>query len=356
LFGSVFGRAMSEAGRRVLIIDQRDHIGGNVYTREVDGVQVHVYGPHIFHTDSEPVWRYVNRFARFNHYVHHPLVRYEDRIYSFPINLMTLQQLWGVTSPAEAEQKLAEVRIHCEHPRNLEEWILSQVGEQIYRTFVHGYTKKQWGREPRELPASIIRRLPIRLTFDNNYYTHRFQGIPIDGYTRMMENILDGIDLELSTPHTELGEWRRYARKLVFTGSIDEFLDYRFGDLEYRSLRFESEVRAGDFQGAAQVNYGDEEIPFTRIVEHKHFVFGTNEKTVITREYPVEWDREKVRYYPINDERNSALYRRYLGEARRLDDVILGGRLASYRYYDMHQVIGSALAAASKELGQRQES
>lgn len=352
LFGSVFARELTDAGRRVLVIDQREHIGGNVYTRDVHGIQVHQYGPHIFHTGNARIWRYVNRFAEFNHYVHHPQVRYRDKVYSFPINLMTLQQLWGVTTPAEAERMLAGVRIPCAQPRNLEEWILSQVGEEIYRTFIYGYTKKQWGRDPKELPASIIRRLPIRLNFDSNYFTHRYQGIPIGGYTGMVRNMLDGVDIELETSLADIGDWRQRAGKLVFTGKTDEFFDYRYGQLEYRTLEFKHETVQGDFQGVSQMNYTDEEVPFTRIVEHKHFEFGQQEKSVITREYPTEWGsgKGKTPYYPINDERNNQLYRKYKAEADKHDDIIFGGRLAAYRYYDMHQVIGAALVAAEQEV------
>ena len=350
LFGSVFARELSDAGRRVLVIDQRAHIGGNVYTREEHGIQVHVYGPHIFHTDDARVWKYVNRFAEFNHYVHHPLARYGDKVYSLPVNLMTLQQLWGVSTPAEAERALAEARIPCDKPSNLEDWILSQVGEQIYRTFIYGYTKKQWGRDPRELPASIIRRMPIRLNFNNNYFNDRYQGIPIGGYTGLVERMLEGIDVELGRSFRDMADWRSQARKLVFTGKIDEFFDYRFGELEYRTLEFRHEVVEGDYQGVAQMNYTSEDVTFTRIVEHKHFEFGQQEKSIITREYPAEWGHGKNPYYPINDDRNSDVFRQYKAEADKLEDVIFGGRLARYRYYDMHQVIGAALVAADREL------
>lgn len=350
LFGSVFARELSDAGRRVLVIDQRDHIAGNVFTREEHGIQVHVYGPHIFHTDDAGIWRYVNRFSRFNHYVHHPLARYGDRVYSLPINLMTLQQLWGVTTPAEAERALAEARIPCDNPANLQEWILSQVGEQIYRTLIHGYTVKQWGRDPKDLPASIIKRMPIRLNFDNNYFNHRFQGIPEGGYTGMVSNMLEGIDIRLGTSLAGMGDWRKQAKKLVFTGKIDEFFGFRFGELEYRTLDFEHETVQGDFQGVAQMNYTSEAVAFTRIVEHKHFEFGRQEKSIITREYSSEWGPGKNPYYPINDDKNNRLYRQYQAEADRLGDVIFGGRLAKYRYYDMHQVIGAALAAAGREI------
>jgi UDP-galactopyranose mutase len=349
LFGAVFARELTNAGRRVLVIDQRDHIGGNVFTRSMEGIQVHVYGPHIFHTDNAEIWEYVNRFATFNHYVHRPHVRYRDKVYSFPINLMTLHQLWGVNTPDEAERRLAEVRVPCERPANLEEWILAQVGEEIYRIFVYGYTKKQWGTEPRNLPPSIIRRLHIRLTLDSNYYTHRYQGIPIGGYTAMVERILDGVDVELATPFSSIGDWRLQANKLVFTGKLDEFFDYRYGDLEYRSLEFDTEVTTGDYQGVSQMNYTEETVPFTRIVEHKHFEFGGQHKTVITREYALKATRDTPPYYPINDARNNELYRKYKALADRSENVIFGGRLAAYRYYDMHQVIGSALAAARRE-------
>jgi UDP-galactopyranose mutase len=297
------------------------------------------------------VWEFVNRFARFNHYVHHGRVRFGGRMFSFPINLMTLSQLWGVNTPAEAEQRLAEVRVPCEQPKNLRDWILSQVGEQLYEVFVRGYTTKQWGRDPAELPPSIIRRIPIRQTFDDRYFNDRFQGIPIGGYTRMFENMLDHERIEVQTGvdyFEHAHELRGTADALVYTGKIDEYFDYRFGELEYRSLRFENEVLDGDFQGAAIVNYTEADVPFTRITEHKHFEFRTSAQTVITREYPAKADRHGVPYYPIRDEANSALYERYRQEAHRAG-LILGGRLATYQYYDMHQVIGQALALADKQ-------
>ncbi len=351
LFGSVFAREAIDAGRSVLVIDQRDHIGGNVYTKPMHGIQVHQYGPHIFHTNHPSVWSYMRRFAQFNHYSHRVKVRYDDTIYSFPINLLTLHQLWGVTSPAEAEARLARERIPCENPTNLEDWILSQVGREIYEKFIRGYTMKQWQRDPKALPASIIRRLPIRLTFDDNYYKHAYQGIPIGGYTGVVQRMLEGIEVRTGTSFASLGHWRKLAKKLVFTGKIDEFFDYRFGDLEYRSLRFEHEVHDGDYQGLTQMNYGSPAVPFTRIVEHKHFEFGTQPRTVITKEYAIEGSRQTTPYYPINDEGNSARYARYLELARETPDVIFGGRLGSYKYYDMDQVVAAALVASAKALG-----
>jgi UDP-galactopyranose mutase len=354
MFGAVFARRAAECGRRVLVIDKREHVAGNCYTERIAGIEVHRYGPHIFHTDDERVWAFVNRFARFNHYAHHGRVRYRGRTYSFPINLMTLAQLWNVHTPAEAERKLADVRVPCESPRNLRDWILSQVGEELYEIFVRGYTTKQWGRDPAELPPSIIRRIPIRRTFDDRYFADRFQGIPIGGYTRMFENMLDheAIEIALGVDYFAHADELK-APKTVYTGKIDELLDYRFGELEYRSLRFENEVLEGDFQGAAIMNYTEAAVPFTRITEHKHFEFQSSSKTVITREYPAECDRRQVPYYPIRDAANSALYERYRAEAQRLG-VLLGGRLAAYQYYDMHQVVAQALSLADKELAHLQ--
>jgi UDP-galactopyranose mutase len=353
LFGSVFARELTDAGKRVLIVDQRDHIGGNVYTKNVHGINVHMYGPHIFHTNSERIWRYVNRFAAFNHYVHRVKAYHTGTVYSMPINLMTLQQLWAVRTPAEAAKRLDEVRIPCANPRNLEEWALSQVGEEIYRKFIYGYTRKQWRRDPSTLPASIIKRLPIRLNYDDNYFNDRYQGIPIGGYTALVENLLDGIRPELGTSFADLGDWRRYGHTLVFTGKIDEYFGSRFGPLEYRSLEFKNQVHTGDFQGVAQMNYTDANVPYTRIVEHKHFEFGKQERSVISYEYPVEWVPGRTPYYPINDAINVARYKRYQQEAALQKNVIFGGRLAEYRYYDMHQVIGSALVAARRVCGDK---
>jgi UDP-galactopyranose mutase len=351
MFGAVFARAAADAGRRVLVIDKRDHIAGNCYSETVAGIEVHRYGPHIFHTDDERIWQFVNRFARFNHYVHHGRVLHGGRMYSFPINLLTLAQVWGVSTPRDAEARLQQVRVARENPVNLRDWIVSQVGQQLYEIFVEGYTAKQWGRDPAELPASIIRRIPIRMTFDDRYFDDRFQGIPIGGYTRLFENMLDhpGITVELGVDYFERSTaLRSAASKIVYTGKIDEFFDYRFGELSYRSLRFETEVLEGDFQGAAIVNYTDRAVPFTRIVEHKHFEFQRSAQTVITREYPLAYERGRIPYYPIRDAEQTALYERYRQEGER-SGVLFGGRLATYQYYDMHQVIAQALAMAAKE-------
>jgi UDP-galactopyranose mutase len=347
IFGSVFAQQAHENGFSCLIIDKRNHNGGNLYTENIEGINVHKYGPHIFHTSDRNIWEYVNRFSAFNSFVNRPKVNYKGDIYSFPINLFTLYQIFGVKTPEEAIKVLEEVKIHSDSPKNLEEWILSQVGKEIYEKFIYGYTKKQWGRDPKELPSSIIRRLPIRLTFDDNYFTDTYQGIPIEGYTKMIENIQKGIELRLNIDFLKDKEyWESKAKKIVFTGSIDEFFNYEIGHLEYRSLRFESEIiEISDFQGNALINYTQEEIPYTRICEHKHFENSNSKKTVITKEYPDEWNPGKEKYYPINNERNNLLYGKYKKMSEALSEkYIFGGRLAEYKYYDMHQVIGSAIS------------
>jgi UDP-galactopyranose mutase len=358
MFGAVFARRAAEAGRRVLVIDERDHIGGNCYSERVAGIEVHRYGPHIFHTDDERIWRFVNRFARFNHYVHHGRVRHGGRTLSFPINLMTLTQLWGTLTPREAEEKLRQVRVAHDNPTSLRDWVVAQVGQELYEIFIRGYTAKQWGRDPADLPASIIRRIPIRMTYDDRYFEDRFQGIPIGGYTRLFENLLDHelIRVELSTSYLDHArELRSVAARVVYTGKIDEYFDYRFGELAYRSLRFETEVLEGDFQGAAIVNYTDASVPYTRITEHKHFEFQRSNQTVITREYPQAYERGRTAYYPIRDAEQTARYEQYRREGEQ-SGVLFGGRLATYQYYDMHQVIGQALAMAEREFGKRPDS
>jgi|TARA_R110002060_G_scaffold3805_2_gene5892 UDP-galactopyranose mutase len=354
IFGATFAREMTDAGKKCLVIDRREHIGGNVYSEKRSGVDVHVYGAHIFHTNNDRIWDYVNRFAKFNNYVNKPKVRYNERIFSFPINLMTLHQLWGVMTPAEAEAKLAEVRIPCENPDNLEDWILSQVGREVYETFIKGYTMKQWQRDPKELPASIIKRLPIRMVFEENYFFDKYQGIPVDGYTSMVANMLEGVKVETGIDYfDDKDRWNNMADKVVFSGKIDEYFGFQHGELEYRTLRFEHEELEGDFQGNAVVNYTHPDVPFTRIVEHKHFLPDTASKipnTIVTREYSDEYTRGKTPYYPINNDRNNSMYKKYAMMARDQSDVIFGGRLAEYKYYDMHQVIGSALVKAKREL------
>ena len=353
LFGTVFAREMTDSGKKCLIVDRRTHIGGNVYSENRDGIDVHVYGAHIFHTNNDNIWKYVNRFTEFNSYINKPKVVYKDRVFSFPINLMTLHQLWGVITPSEAEEKLKSVRIKCDTPDNLEDWILSQVGKEVYETFIRGYTIKQWQRDPKDLPASIIKRLPIRLTFEENYFLDKYQGIPINGYTAMIDNMLQGIDFKLGIDYfDDKSELDSLADTVVFTGKIDEYYDFCFGELEYRTLRFEHETLDGDFQGNAVVNYTHPDIPFTRIIEHKHFqpqdVLNIK-NTIITREYSDEYSKGKTPYYPINDDKNNSIYFKYKELSKSEKNIIFGGRLAEYKYYDMHQVIGSALKKAKKE-------
>jgi len=354
LFGSTFAQQAKERGKTCLIIDKRSHTAGNSYTEKIEGINVHKYGPHIFHTSDESIWNYVNKFSEFNSYVNRPKVNYKGKIYSFPINLFTLYQMFGVGTPEEAKQLLADLKTNNKFPKNLEEWILSEVGEEIYRTFIYGYTKKQWGREPRELPASIIRRLPIRLTFDDNYYTDKYQGIPIGGYTQMIEKMQEGIEVRLGVDFFEdRVKFESMAETIVFTGPIDEFFGHQHGELGYRSLRFETQILPiEDFQGNALINYTEEEIPFTRICEHKHFESTKSGSTVITREYPQAWSSGEEKFYPVNDEENNSRYLLYRKMAEDLSPkYIFGGRLAEYKYYDMHQVIGSALAKARKIIG-----
>jgi UDP-galactopyranose mutase len=354
LFGSVFARRMADAGRSVLIVDRRPHIAGNCYSEPIDGIEVHRYGPHIFHTNNRRVWRFVQRFTRLNHYRLRGVARHGERVFSFPINLFTLDQLWGVVSPAEAVSRLAEARLPIAHPRNLEEWMLAQVGREVYETFIRGYTTKQWGCDPCELPSSIVRRLPIRLTWDDSYFGDRYQGIPENGYTRMFENMLDHRLIRVET-NVDFAAHRRTllsAGRLIYSGKIDEFFEYRLGSLQYRSLHFDIKRAAGDAQGAAVVNYCQAEVPYTRIIEHKHFALQTSARTVLTYEYPQAYHPGGEAYYPIRDARNSALYDRYAAlAARESPNVLFGGRLGSYQYYDMHQVIAQALTAADKELG-----
>ena len=354
LFGSTFAQQAKERGKTCLIIDKRSHTAGNSYTEKIEGINVHKYGPHIFHTSDESIWNYVNKFSEFNSYVNRPKVNYKGKIYSFPINLFTLYQMFGVGTPEEAKQLLADLKTNNKFPKNLEEWILSEVGEEIYRTFIYGYTKKQWGREPRELPASIIRRLPIRLTFNDNYYTDKYQGIPIGGYTQMIEKMQEGIEVRLGVDFFEdRVKFESMAETIVFTGPIDEFFGHQHGELGYRSLRFETQILPiEDFQGNALINYTEEEIPFTRICEHKHFESTKSGSTVITREYPQAWSSGEEKFYPVNDEENNSRYLLYRKMAEDLSPkYIFGGRLAEYKYYDMHQVIGSALAKARKIIG-----
>lgn len=352
LFGATFAYEMNKVGKKCLIIENKDHIAGNCYTENKDNINIHKYGPHIFHTNDKHIWDWINQFAEFNNYKHTAKVNFKDKLFSFPINLMTLNQLWGINTPEEAISKLKEVSIDIDNPENLEEWILSQVGEDIYNTFIKGYTTKQWGRPPSKLPKFIIKRLPIRTNFDDNYYFDKYQGIPIGGYTKMFEKILDGIEVRLSTNYfSNKDYYNSISKKIVFTGKIDEFFDYKFGRLEYRSLRFENErLDINDFQGCSQVNYTDSEIPFTRITEHKHFEDTKSDVTWISKEYSFSCGENDIPYYPINDEKNSNIYKMYKDLSEEYDNIIFGGRLSEYRYYDMHQIIGSALSKVKGEL------
>ena len=361
LYGAVFAHEAKAAGKRVLLIDKRPNIGGNVYTEPVEGIQVHVYGAHIFHTSSKEVWDYVNRFSVFNRFTNSPVANYRGELYSLPFNMYTFNKMWGVVTPEEAAAKIAEQRKEITgEPKNLEEQAISLVGRDIFEKLVKGYTEKQWGRDCKELPAFIIRRLPVRLTFDNNYFNALYQGIPVGGYTRLVENMLDGIEVRLNCDYLENRETLdALAEKVLYTGPIDAFYGFCLGTLQYRSVRFETELLdMPNFQGNAAVNYTDRETPWTRIIEHKWFTFGKDEngndlpKTVISREYSAEWKPGDEPYYPVNDERNGALYRAYKDLADREEKVVFGGRLGEYKYYDMDQVIAAALVKSRQLLAQ----
>lgn len=353
LYGAVFAHEMTKAGKRCLVIDKREHIGGNVYTKEIEGINVHMYGAHIFHTSNKRIWDYVNSFVTFNRYTNSPIARYKDELYNLPFNMNTFNKLWGVITPEEAKAKIREQieEAGIIEPNNLEEQALSLVGRDIYEKLVKGYTEKQWGKKATELPSFIIKRLPVRMTYDNNYFNDTYQGIPIGGYTVMIEKMLEGIEVRLACDYLEDREYYdSLANKIVYTGMIDEFYDYCYGELEYRSLRFETEVLDTDnYQGNAVVNYTEYEVPYTRIIEHKHFEYGTGPKTVVTREYPARWKHGDEPYYPMNDDKNNELYAKYKKLAKENDKVIFGGRLGMYRYFDMHNVIEAALEAVSKE-------
>lgn len=348
MFGSTFARLATDDGKKCLIIDKREHIAGNCYSENQEGIEVHKYGPHIFHTNDDGIWAFVNRFTEFNNFINQPISITGGKVYSLPFNMYTFNHMWGVLSPEEAKEKIESQRLKLDRePANLEEQALTLVGTDIYEKLIKGYTTKQWQRAPKDLPASIIKRLPVRLKWDNNYFNDKYQGIPMHGYTAMFESMLDGIEVKLGVDYfADQEEWNKLADKVVFTGKIDEYYDFQFGELQYRTLDFESEVMDTDnYQGNAVINYGDVEKPWTRIVEHKHFSPGNKSpKTVVTKEYPASWDREKVPYYPIGDEANSEIFKKYRELAKQEPNVIFGGRLSEYRYYDMHQVIGSAMA------------
>ena len=353
LFGSIFAYEANKRGKKCLVIDKRNHVGGNIYCKEVEGINVHEYGAHIFHTSNKEVWNYINKFAEFNRYTNSPVAIYKDELYNLPFNMNTFNKLWGVKTPSEAKAKIEEqlAETNIEEPKNLEEQAIKLIGKDIYEKLIKGYTEKQWGTKATELPAFIIKRLPVRFTFDNNYFNDTYQGIPIGGYTKIIEKMLEGIDVQLETDFFKDREkFENIADKIVFTGMIDAFYDYKFGTLEYRSLRFEHEILDEEnHQGNAVVNYTEYEIPYTRIIEHKHFEYGTQPKTVITREYPAKWNKGDEPYYPINNERNNNMYAKYKELADKEANVIFGGRLAQYKYYDMHNVIEQALNAVKKE-------
>ena len=354
LYGAIFARELTDAGKKVLVIDKRDHVAGNIYTESVEGINVHKYGAHIFHTNDKRAWEYVTRFADFNRYTNSPVANYKGELYSLPFNMYTFNKMWGVVTPDEAAAKIEEQRkaAGITEPKNLEEQAISLVGTDIYEKLIKGYTQKQWGRPCTELPSFIIKRLPVRLTFDNNYFNALYQGIPMGGYTKMIENMLEGIEVKLGVDFLEnRDELSKIAAKIVYTGPIDAYFDYKLGTLEYRSVRFETELLdIPNFQGNAVVNYTDAETPYTRIIEHKFFEFGTQEKTVISREYSSEWKKGDEPYYPVNDDKNSALYQEYKKLADNEGNVIFGGKLGEYKYYDMDAVVIRALDVVSAEL------
>ena len=347
LFGSVFAHEMIRRGHSCLVIEKRDHIGGNIYCENIEGIQVHKYGAHIFHTSDKEVWEYVNQFAEFNHYINSPIAIYKDELYNLPFNMNTFSKLWGIRTPQEAKDKIAEqiASIHIEEPKNLEEQALSLAGRDVYEKLVKGYTEKQWGRDCKELPPFIIKRLPLRFVYDNNYFNDPYQGIPVGGYTKMVEKMLEGSDVLLNTDYFEFRKSHPdIAQTTVYTGPLDAYFDYRLGILQYRTVRFETELLPiENYQGNAVVNYTEREIPYTRIIEHKHFEFGKQPVTVISREYPEEWKPGMEPYYPINDEANEKLAEEYRALAAEEDNTIFGGRLGNYQYFDMDKVIRAAL-------------
>ena len=356
LYGAVFAREAKKAGKSCLVIDKRDHIAGNIYTQEMEGIQVHRYGAHIFHTNNRQVWEYLGQFAEFNRYTNSPVANYKGEIYNMPFNMNTFNKLWGVITPAQAQAKIQEQRAAAgiTEPKNLEEQAISLVGTDIYEKLVKGYTEKQWGRPCSQLPAFIIQRLPVRFVYDNNYFNALYQGIPVGGYTAMVQRMLEGVEVRLGQDYlADKAGWDAQAQKVIYTGPVDAYFGSCYGPLEYRSVRFETEVLdTPNYQGNAVVNYTDAETPYTRIIEHKHFEFGTQPKTVISREYSAEWKPGDEPYYPVNDAKNSALYEQYKALAQAERKVIFGGRLGEYKYYDMDQVIAAALALCEQEFGE----
>lgn len=355
LYGAIFAYEARKKGKSCLVLERRNHIGGNIYTKEIEGIQVHQYGAHIFHTSNRKVWEYMQQFAEFNRYTNSPIAYYKGQIYNMPFNMNTFNKMWGVVTPEQAKTKIGEqIREYgTEYPVNLEEQGMSLVGKDLYEKLIKGYTEKQWGRRAAELPPEIIKRIPVRYTYDNNYFNDIYQGIPIGGYTKIIEKMLEGVEVRLNTDFLDnKKKYSEMAEKVIYTGPVDAYFDFRFGTLEYRSVTFETEVLdIPDYQGNAVVNYTEYEIPYTRIIEHKHFEFGSQDKTVISREYPVEWKQGDEPYYPINNERNNQLYQKYRKLAEKEHKVIFGGRLGTYRYMDMHQVVAEALKITEEELG-----
>ncbi len=353
LFGSIFAHEANKKGKKCLVIDKRNHIGGNIYTENIEGINVHKYGAHIFHTSNKEVWDYIQQFAEFNRYTNSPIAKYKDEIYNMPFNMNTFNKMWGVITPEEARDKINEqiCEAGIQNPENLEEQAISLVGKDIYEKLIKGYTQKQWGRKCTELPSFIIKRLPVRFTYDNNYFNDLYQGIPIGGYTKIIEKMLEGIEIKLNCDFFDDKEkYLSIAEKVVFTGMIDQYYEYCFGELEYRSLNFESEiVEVENYQGNAVVNYNEFEIPYTRIIEHKHFEFGDQPRTIITREYPSTWKKGDEPYYPMNDEKNNSLFAKYKQLAEKEKNIIFGGRLGMYKYFDMHNVISEALECVKSE-------
>lgn len=353
LFGSVFAHEANKRGKKVLVIDKKTHIAGNIYTEKIEDIHVHKYGAHIFHTSNKTVWEYVNQFSEFNHFVNAPMAIYQNKIYNLPFNMNTFNQLWGVTKPNEAMAVIDKQKttFFVDNPKNLEEQAINLVGPEIYEKLIKGYTEKQWGKDCKELPAFIIRRLPVRFTYDNNYFTDIYQGIPKKGYTDMIENMLSGIEVRLETDYfNDKANLDALATKVLYTGPIDAFYNYKHGLLEYRSLRFEHEILdIENFQGNAVINYTERSVPYTRIIEHKHFVFGKQQKTIITKEFPDTWTKNKEAYYPINDVLNDAIYEKYKAETKNQIKYLFGGRLAEYKYYDMHIVVEQALDLVNTE-------
>jgi UDP-galactopyranose mutase len=355
LYGAVCAYELTKAGKKCLVIEKRPNIGGNIYTENVEGINVHKYGAHIFHTSDKKIWDYINQFAEFNNYINQPVARYKNECYNMPFNMNTFTKLWSdVFTPAEAKAKIESERAesYVENPSNLEEQAINLVGKTIYEKLIKGYTEKQWGRKCNELPAFIIKRLPVRFTFDNNYFNDRYQGIPVGGYTKIIEKMLEGVEVKLNCDFFDDKEkYLSMAKKVIYTGAIDRYYDYCFGALEYRSVRFETEVLDTDnYQGNAVINYTSSDVPFTRIIEHKHFEFGKQEKTVISREYSSTWKKGDEPYYPVNDEKNNTLYQKYKALSEKDKNVIFGGRLGQYKYFDMHVVIANALSAVEEEL------